>query len=54
MRWLRFTLFLAVLGVAGCMSTAGPQYPQDDENSTETGEKNKGGMVSTDHQGFFV
>jgi predicted small lipoprotein YifL len=54
MKPMRFTLLLAVMCLAGCVSPAGPQYPQDDENTSEQQDKNKSGMVVTTDRGIFA
>ena len=54
MKWRRFFLFLALLGVLSCSDPLGPQYPEPDEEQGGKTDPNKGGWVLIDQPTFWV
>ena len=54
MKWLKFGFALALLSMAACVSSTGPQFPQDGEDDGQKGDPNRHGLVISLDEGFLV
>jgi hypothetical protein len=54
MKWFRILFAVVLLGLFGCSTATGPQYPQSEEDPGGQDEKDKGGMILPDVEIFFV
>lgn len=53
MRWFRILFVVALLGLFGCSSATGPQYPQPGEDDGTDPDPDTQGFVLPEVQTFF-
>ena len=53
MRWFRILIAVALLGLFGCSSATGPQYPQPGEDDGTDPDPDTQGFVLPEVQTFF-